>query len=130
MNGALRDADARANVDGLPVEVDRLFEHRLDHASDGQGTHRIAAGQQDRELVATQPSHGVGFAQRFAQALATDLQHLVARVMAERIVDELEAVQVHQQHRDGRRRAGRARPLASRRRLNIARLGSPVTVSS
>ena len=57
------------------------------------------ARQQHRELVAAQPRHGVDLAQRPLQP-RTDLgQQQVADVMAERVVDVLEAVEVEQQHR-------------------------------
>ena len=115
-----------AHVDRLPVEVDGIFQNRLDHASDRRGAPEIAAGQQDRELVAAQSGHGVGFAQRFAQALRNGLQHQVARVVAERVVDELEPVQVHQEHgHRGSVAPIEPRPLPPTGRLNMTAVREP-----
>ena len=51
------------------------------------------------ELVAAHARHGVVVAQRGAQPARDLLQQLVADVVAQRIVDELEAVEVDEQHR-------------------------------
>ena len=56
--------------------------------------------EQDRELVAAQPGRGVGGAQRLLQPLADLVQQLVAGGVAERVVDGLEVVEVHEQHGD------------------------------
>ena len=54
-------------------------------------------GQHD-ELVAAQARHGVGGAHDLGQARADLDQQLVAGLVAERVVDRLEAVDVEQQH--------------------------------
>ena len=54
----------------------------------------LGAGREDRELVAAEAGDGVLAAQRVAQALAADLQQLVAGRVAERVVDLLEVVEV------------------------------------
>ena len=54
--------------------------------------------EQDRELVAAEPRHGVAHAQRGAQARRDRLQHPVAGGVAERVVDRLEVVEVQEQH--------------------------------
>ncbi len=56
--------------------------------------------QQHRELVATEPRDGVTYAQLAAQAGTDEVQQQVAVVMAERVVDVLEAVEVEQQDGD------------------------------
>src|SRR5207302_335683 len=57
-------------------------------------------GQQDQELVATLPRDNIRVADGFTQARADRLQELVARRVAEAVVDELEVVEVdeHQSH--------------------------------
>ena len=62
---------------------------------------RLVAGvEHDRELVAAEPRQRVARPQRLLQARADLAQHLVAGVMAERVVELLEAVEVDQQQRD------------------------------
>jgi len=64
-------------------------------------------GQQDRELVAAEPRQEVAPADDRAEA-ARDLdEQLVAVIVAERVVDLLEAVEVDEQERGGAARAPR-----------------------
>ena len=60
----------------------------------------VGERQEDGELVAAEPRHGVGLAQRRAQPRRDALQDAVAGMVAERVVDLLEAVQVEQQQRE------------------------------
>ena len=91
---------------------------------------RATLGQQDRELVAAEPGHGVRRAQRARQPLADQLEQAVAVVVAERVVDLLEVVEVHDHHRAlAGRCGGRASMAWWTRSWNSARLGSPVSVS-
>ncbi len=55
-------------------------------------------GQEDGELVATHPGHGVLAADRLHQAVAHLLDQLVAGGMAEGVVDRLEVVDVDEEH--------------------------------
>ena len=66
-------------------------------------------GQQDAELVAAEPRDHVLLSERRAQALGHLLQQAVAGVVAERVVDLLEVIEVDQHH--GRRPAGVDDPL-------------------
>ena len=59
----------------------------------------VDVGADDDELVAAEPRDGVGGAQRGGQPGRQREQHLVAGGVAERVVDELEAVEV--EHEDG-----------------------------
>ena len=59
----------------------------------------VGRRQQHRELVAAEPRHRVGRAQGAAQARRHFLQHQIAGVMAERVVDLLEAIEIDQQDR-------------------------------
>ena len=54
-------------------------------------------GHEHGELVAAEPGDRVVFAHCLSEASCNLLQHLVARRVAERVVDLLEAVQVHRQ---------------------------------
>ena len=54
--------------------------------------------EQDRELVAAQAGSGVALPQRGTQARRDGLQHPVAGVVPERVVDGLEVVEVQEQH--------------------------------
>ena len=99
--GQARDADRRVDVQRQLAEHERRDEQPA-HAS-GQpfgvrdGAH---VGQQDRELVATQPGDDVVVPQRAAQPLRDLLQQLVAAVVAERVVDVLEPVDVQEHEPD------------------------------
>ena len=61
---------------------------------------RIESRQHEDELVAAKPRDGVGFAHRAAEPLGDRLQEQVPRVVAERVVDALEMVEVEEQARD------------------------------
>ena len=98
-----RDADARAEVLVLAVELDR----RLDDLEQPFGhIDRLPAGvlgvevvAQDRELVAAESGHGVAGPDRGTEARAELDHELVAGVVAEAVVHELEAVEVEEQDR-------------------------------
>ena len=97
-----RDPDARADEDLGLVQEERLVEHREDPLGDVGGRHAFLAAvlQQDRELVAAEPRGGVRRAQVAEEPLADVAQDLVAGGVAERVVDRLEVVEVHEEHRD------------------------------
>ena len=75
-----------------------MFEIVQDLARRKLGAIDIRGRQQHRELVATQPRHRIGRPQGAAQPHRHFLQHLIAGVVAERVVDFLEAVEIDQQH--------------------------------
>ena len=60
----------------------------------------VARGEHDRELVTAEARQRVALAQRHLQPRPDLAQHLVAGVVAERVVELLEAVEVDQQQRD------------------------------
>ena len=72
--------------------------------------------QQDGELVAAEPGDRVARAQDAGDARADELQQLVAAVVAERVVDLLELVEVEEHH-------DRPRAVAARRRRARGRRG-------
>ena len=100
--GGKGDADARQRDDISAREPDRdrdcrpePFGHVGRLASSGQVL------REHDELIAAEPGHGVRRANRPAQP-ATDLdEQLVAVLVAERVVDELEAVEVEVEDPDG-----------------------------
>ena len=68
---------------------------------------RFQAVPQQHELIAAQARQRVVAPQGAAQALGDRAQQRVAGGVAERIVDQLEAVQVEEQHREAAARARR-----------------------
>ena len=89
-----------STLQGQPADAERLAQRLLDPLGRaGHGVLGLDVGQQHRELVAAQAGHLVALAQDGAQALAHPLDHQVAVEVAEGVVDLLEPVQVHQQHR-------------------------------
>jgi hypothetical protein len=88
-----------------------------------------AVGQQDRELVAAQPRDGVARAQHAGDPRADELEQLVAAVVAERVVDLLELVEVEQHHDRLVPSRWAVDSARSTRSWNSARFGSPVRTS-
>jgi hypothetical protein len=78
-------------------------------------------GKQGGELVPTQASQDVGGAERGTDPLAELLQQLIARVVAEAVVDRLEPVEVEQQERQVDRCAAAGRAGASAPAGSVAR---------
>mmetsp|Transcript_6689 Transcript_6689/g.27999 ORF Transcript_6689/g.27999 Transcript_6689/m.27999 type:complete len:689 (+) Transcript_6689:1417-3483(+) len=99
MLGKQGDADAGAQVDGFVVDLQRLLEVLQDGQGRLAGGARVGLGQQHRELVARQPrEHRMGRRAQRLQALGHALQQPVPDLVAEHVVDMLEAVQVQHQH--------------------------------
>ena len=116
--GGERDADAGVErglapvreADGLgddPLELGRALRDRLDAVD--------VAAHHD-ELVAGDATDAVHRAGRALQALGDLGEHLVAARVTERVVDELEAVEVDEQHRGVRLLAPAARKRVLQRR--------------
>ena len=82
------------------------------------------------ELVAAEAGHGVGGAHALSQPVGGLHQQLVAGAVAEAVVDDLEVVEVEEEHDDlgaaARSRRWRAWPNRS---SSSIRLGSPVRAS-
>ena len=64
------------------------------------GLRRVDVLAEDRELVAAEARDRVAGAQLAVQARADRAQQLVAGVVAERVVDDLQVVEVQEQQRD------------------------------
>ncbi len=96
-----RDAEAAAQRELLVAGDDRQRE-RVEDALGGVGG-LLAVGdvlEQHRELVAAEARGGVGPADALVEAPRDLLQHLVARGVAEAVVDRLEVVEVEEDHRE------------------------------
>ena len=101
--GEEREADARVDLDRDAVEDERLLEAAAQAPGDGLGRGDVARrAEDDGELVAAEAREQVLAARVGLQARAELLQEQVADVVAERVVELLEAVEVHEQQ------AGRA----------------------
>jgi hypothetical protein len=85
-------------------EVLAADRHRARHRLHDPVQHRIAQvavaafGQHQHEFVAAEARHGILRAHRRGQALRDRLQAFVAAAVADAVVDELEAVEVDEQH--------------------------------
>ena len=111
-------ADADADVAALAGDVERLAERRAQPAGGHRRLRLVGdAGAEDRELVAAEARDQVALADRAAQALGDLDQQPVAGLVAEAVVDDLEVVEVEEQHRDARHRspAALAGPRGTRR---------------
>jgi hypothetical protein len=126
-----RDADAGAEAQRLAIDRDRTRQPVPARAAGCRRIPRrlLQADQQDDELVAAEPGHGVVLAHRFADAARDFDQHAVANGMAKAVVDRLEAVEVEVANRQQPwSRLARASACA-RRSASITRLGTPVSAS-
>jgi hypothetical protein len=100
VRGGDRDPDRRVDEQLAPLQLERDLQRR----QDALGDHRRLAGvadvvEQERELVAAQARDRVVGTQCRKQPLGDGLEQLVADVVAQRVVDDLEAVEVEEQHR-------------------------------
>ena len=100
--GETGDAEAGAHAqrpildDARPRDLVQDLLRRQQRAVD------VGQRKDNRELVAAEPRNRVRVAQRGAQTRRHALQHAVAGMMAQRVVDLLEAVQVQEQQRQRR----------------------------
>ena len=111
-----RDADRSVDDDRLPAELDRAAQLAEDPL---RGRGRLLLGddvdQEDRELVTALAADDVALADGAGQALRDLAQDVVANRVAERVVDPLEVVEVHEQQGD----AARLASLASEGALEV-----------
>ena len=95
MVGRDRDADAGIARDLLALAVDRHAQRIQDLFGERRQLGLVAGpGLDDRELVAAEPCHQIVAADTGAQAVGDLAQQFVADLVAERIVDALELVDV------------------------------------
>jgi hypothetical protein len=128
--GKQGDANARRHVNDLVTNHEPRGARLLDlpgHRCRGRHVGRVSG--QDRELVSTEPRDRIDVSQRVEQTLGDLFEHAVAVVVAERVVDLLEPIEVHHHH--GALLAG---PLSRRQRLKhvhaeqraVGQAGEPV----
>ncbi len=99
--GENTDTDAAGGVERVPGDSQRLGERPDDLARNlGRVVGLAQTLEGDDELVATQPRQGVALAYAGGHLAGDFLEQQVAYVVAERVVDVLEAVQVDEQHRE------------------------------
>ena len=99
--GADRDADAGADRGLVAVEVEGFADRGDDALRQRGGLGGIGdRGLHDHEFIAAHSGDGVGLAHQGAQPVGDDLQQLVAGVMAERVVDGLELIEIEMMDRD------------------------------
>ena len=102
----------------MPLDPRRLRDDVEDLLRDERRVVRGGdVGDEDRELVAAHARDGVLLAEHRLQTRRDHPQQLVAEGVAERVVDELERIEVEEHHRH--RRAGAAR-VRERHRQSVA----------
>ena len=102
---------AGGGVTLVAAQLQRLAEHLQQVAGDAFDV--VGFGgfiENDDEFVAAEPRHDVARAQCMAQPVGDLHQQEVAGVVSQRIVDDLEAVEIDEQHRE--------LPLIAPRRLD------------
>ncbi|MCW0438501.1 hypothetical protein NB723_003465 [Xanthomonas sacchari] len=101
MRGNQRDADAGVGQDPRLRQAQRVPQLRQQLV--GIGLHRggIGVRQHNHEFVAAEPADPVRRAHRLLQPAPGVDQHLVGEIVAEAVVEFLEALQVQHQHRGG-----------------------------
>ena len=102
MLGEDRNANAGADFHLMAVDDERLLERFEQPAGRHFGLVRVRSGQQHGELVAAQARGRVAFAKHALESHAQLAQEQIAKVVPERIVDFLEAIEVHHQQRQRR----------------------------
>ncbi|KAF5057496.1 hypothetical protein DSECCO2_356120 [anaerobic digester metagenome] len=93
------DADRGADLDLVLLDVHGLPDGLQQAAGDADGLLvALEIFEQHRELVAAHAGHGIHAAQAGRQALGHLLQQVVAGLVAQGVVDSLEAVEVDHEH--------------------------------
>src|ERR1700692_625469 len=83
----------------MPVDAERSLQGSKRALRDGSGTVLgVDAVQQQRELVAAEPGHGVARSQDARESTRERNQEMITDRVAEAVVDELEAIDVQEQH--------------------------------
>ena len=105
-------------------------QHVVGDAAGRRAGVAVEVGEQEHELVAAVAGEQVGGAAAAGEARGDLAQQLVARGVAERVVDDLEVVEVDVEHRGGEVvAAGARRARASRAPRAWSRLARPVSAS-
>ena len=101
VRGIERDADARVQELFLAADHERRG-HRFDDVLRDRlrVARRLDLRQHDREFVAAEARHRVGLADALLQTLGGLAQHVVAGLVAERVVDALEVIEIDDEQRE------------------------------
>ncbi len=98
---AVGDTDRGGHQDIVPVDREVHAQDFLDAVGHVDGAAGVVHPvDQDRELVAAQPRHGVAGAEKVLEPAGDAHQQLVADRVAEAVVDVLEAVEVEKEDRE------------------------------
>ena len=107
VGGIDADADGEGDEHLLALDDDRLLD-RVQHLfGDDDAVVDGADRRHDREFVAVEPRRRVARADHLRQAFRDFLEQLIARRITQRIVDQREAVEAHDQEGDRFTRAPR-----------------------
>jgi len=94
------DADAHLDAHVMPIERHRLVEAGKERARGTPCAGQAGHGQERGEFIAAQAGHRIRLSHRAVEARPHFFQEEIARVMAPRIVDVLEAIQIYQEQSD------------------------------
>ena len=95
------DAETGTKVQLLVIDLERRQEGVEDLLGDLGGVlGAVDAGQQEQEIIGAEPCHGIAPTHGADQTLADRAQDLIAAREPERIVDQLEAVEVEDHDRE------------------------------
>ena len=95
-----RDADAAADAQRTPVDLERLAARFEDLARDRHRRLDIRRViDEHRELIAAEARHGVAGARALDQAVREGAQQLIAGAVPQAVVHGLEVVEIDEQHR-------------------------------
>ena len=106
------------------AEVD-VLQRRVEPHREPEGRGRVARAHDHAELLAAEPAHDVGAAQRGAQQVGQPPQHLVARAVSVHVVHPLEIVDVEHEQRHRVVRATRTRELGAQALVEVAVVEEP-----
>src|SRR4029079_19254387 len=88
------EADGRGHADILPLDAKRRFEGLSDAPCQSRGGFVPGRGAQDGKLIAAEAREKIMRSQPANQALGDGCDQLIAGLMAERVVDILEAIDI------------------------------------
>jgi hypothetical protein len=97
MLGTEGKAEAGPNPEGLPIHHEGRIQGRMNLAGGDGCASAVGGRQQDRELISAQACDCIRGTQCRAQALGHLLQEQISVLVAEGIIDLLEAIEVQEQ---------------------------------
>ena len=100
IGGIQRDTHAGRNIDFILTKHERGSQVAQDVAGNALDDGVVVGhqtGQQDGEFITTQTGNGIRFAHAGTNALGGFQQELVACIVAQRVIDFLEAIQINEE---------------------------------